>query len=234
MLAGGVEAAGWRFAGNLADLWCIMPEKPTLGVYNDGAPDEDPGKKALEERLQKTGLVSASLVAEIVERFQHKVIARNELQLQVGKIADEYLYLEKGYMRSFAFSTEGDEVTTNFYLPGQMVFEVSSFFNRTRSKEGIQALTDCEGWFLTYKALNELFHGFPEFREFGRSMLVKGFADLKIRMLSMITESAEERYAQLLQEQPEIFQHVSLKNIASYLGITDTSLSRIRKELSKR
>jgi len=196
--------------------------------------DEDPSKKALEERLQKTSLISASLVAEIVERFQHKLIARNELQLQVGKIADEYLYLEKGFMRSFAYTTEGDEVTTNFYLPGQMVFEASSFFNRTRSKEGIQALTDCEGWFLTYKALNDLFHGFPEFREFGRSMLVKGFADLKIRMLSMITETAEERYEQLLQDQPEIFQHASLKNIASYLGITDTSLSRIRKELSKR
>jgi CRP-like cAMP-binding protein len=196
--------------------------------------DEGPSKKALEERLQKTGVVSASLVAEIVERFQHKLIGRNELQLQVGKMADEYFYLEKGYMRSFAYSTEGDEVTTNFYLPGQMVFEVSSFFNRSRSKEGIQTLTDCEGWFLTYEALNDLFHGFPEFREFGRSMLVKGFADLKIRMLSMITETAEERYEQLLQAQPEIFQHASLKNIASYLGITDTSLSRIRKELSKR
>ncbi len=191
-------------------------------------------KKALVERLQKTGSVSASLVTEIVERFQHKLIARNEIQLQVGKIADEYLYLEKGYMRSFAYSTEGDEVTTNFYLPGQMVFEVSSFFNRTRSKEGIQALTDCEGWFLSYEALNDLFHGFPQFREFGRSMLVRGFADLKIRMLSMITETAEERYEQLLQDKPEIFQHASLKNIASYLGITDTSLSRIRKELSKR
>ena len=206
--------------------------KKGAGLFSGS--DEDPSKKALEERLQKTSLISASLVAEIVERFQHKLIARNELQLQVGKIADEYLYLEKGFMRSFAYTTEGDEVTTNFYLPGQMVFEASSFFNRTRSKEGIQALTDCEGWFLTYKALNDLFHGFPEFREFGRSMLVKGFADLKIRMLSMITETAEERYEQLLQDQPEIFQHASLKNIASYLGITDTSLSRIRKELSKR
>jgi len=206
--------------------------KKGAGLFSGS--DEDPSKKALEERLQKTSLISASLVAEIVERFQHKLIARNELQLQVGKIADEYLYLEKGFMRSFAYTTEGDEVTTNFYLPGQMVFEASSFFNRTRSKEGIQALTDCEGWFLTYRALNDLFHGFPEFREFGRSMLVKGFADLKIRMLSMITETAEERYEQLLQDQPEIFQHASLKNIASYLGITDTSLSRIRKELSKR
>jgi CRP-like cAMP-binding protein len=191
-------------------------------------------KKALEERLKKTSQVSSSLVSAIVDRYQHKLISRGEFQLEAGRVANEYLYLEKGYMRSFVYSTEGDEVTTNFHLPGQMVFEVSSFFNRTRSKEHIQALTDCEGWFLTYEALNGLFHELPEFREFGRSMLVKGFSDLKIRMLSMITETAEERYEQLLQNQPEIFQHASLKNIASYLGITDTSLSRIRKELSKR
>jgi CRP-like cAMP-binding protein len=209
-----------------------MSDQQTLQAH-DGE-DLSKRKKVLEAYMQRTSVVSASLVAEIVERFQHKLIARNEFLLEPGKVANEYLYLEKGCMRSFAWSTEGDEVTTNFFLHGQMVFEVSSFFNRTRSKEGIQALTDCEGWFLSYEALNGLFHGLPEFREFGRSMLVKGFADLKNRMLSMITETAEERYEQLLMNQPEIFQHASLKNIASYLGITDTSLSRIRKELSKR
>ena len=221
---------------NLADLYPIMPDQQTQHARNDGERGEDLAvrKKALEAQLQRTRPVSSSLVAKIVDRFQYKFIARNEFLLEPGKVANEYLYLEKGFMRSFAFSTEGDEVTTNFYLPGQMVFEVSSFFNRTRSKESIQALTDCEGWFFTYEILNDLFHGVPEFREFGRSMLVKGFADLKTRMLSMIMETAEERYEQLLKNQPEIFQHAPLKSIASYLGITDTSLSRIRKELSKK
>jgi len=82
--------------------------------------------------------------------------------------------------------------------------------------------------------LNKLFHELYEFREFGRHILVKGFAALKSRMLSMITETAEERYAGLLKTNPEIFQHAPLKTIASYLGITDTSLSRIRKEFSKK
>ncbi|MEO6631596.1 MAG: Crp/Fnr family transcriptional regulator, partial [Mucilaginibacter sp.] len=118
--------------------------------------------------------------------------------------------------------------------PGQIVFEVSSFFNRTRSKENIQALTDCEGWFISFEQLNNLFHDLPEFREFGRGVLVKAFAALKNRTLMMITETAEERYAFLLKTNPEIFQHAPLKNIASYLGITDTSLSRIRKEFSKK
>ena len=64
-------------------------------------------------------------------------------------------------------------------------------------------------------------------------ILVNGFITLKERMLSMINLTAEQRYEQLLIAKPEIFQHASLKTIASYLGITDTSLSRIRKEFSK-
>jgi len=73
-----------------------------------------------------------------------------------------------------------------------------------------------------------------DFRDFGRSILVKGFSSLKIRMLSMITETAEQRYDTLLKTNPEIFQQAALKYIASFLGITDTSLSRIRKEYAKK
>jgi len=191
-------------------------------------------KEKLTEFFQNESLGSSLVRKEITAHFTSKNIFKNQFQLTAGKISNEYLFLEKGYMRAFAHDTQGSEVTTNFYLPGQVIFEVSSFFNRTRSKENIQALTDCEGWYITYEQLNNLFHALPQFREFGRSILVNGFADLKTRMLAMITETAEERYAHLLKTNPEIFQHAPLKNIASYLGITDTSLSRIRKELSKK
>jgi CRP-like cAMP-binding protein len=191
-------------------------------------------KDTLTTHLQNANLVSFSASTEIANQFTGKIIAKNQLLLTEGRICDEYLFLEKGYMRAFAHDTNGNEVTTNFYSPGQIIFEVSSFFNRTKSKENIQALTGCEGRYITYEQLNNLFHALPQFREFGRSVLVKGFAELKIRTLSMITETAEERYETLLKTNPEIFQHAPLKNIASYLGITDTSLSRIRKELSKK
>ena len=191
-------------------------------------------KEKLTDYFQHEKLISFPVRNEIAANFQHKVILKNQFLLTSGKVCDDYLFLEKGYMRSFAHDTQGNEVTTNFYLPGEMIFEVSSFFNRTRSKENIQALTDCEGWVITFAQLNSLFHSLPEFREFGRSVLVKGFSQLKTRTLSMITETAEERYTELLQNNPEIFQHAPLKNIASYLGITDTSLSRIRKDLAKK
>jgi CRP-like cAMP-binding protein len=184
--------------------------------------------------LRSTNLVSFSAAIEIADHFTHKIIPKNQFLLIEGKISDDYLFLENGYMRAFAHDTDGNEVTTNFCYPGDVIFEVYSFFSRTRSKENIQALTDCEGWSITYEQLNNLFHALPEFREFGRATLVKGFAALKTRMLTMITETAEERYEHLLKTKPEIFQHAPLKNIASYLGITDTSLSRIRKDLARK
>jgi CRP-like cAMP-binding protein len=162
-----------------------------------------------------SNLVSFPKAQEIASHFTQKIIHKNAFHLTEGNHCNEYLFLEKGFMRSFAHDTEGNEVTTNFYSEHQVVFEVSSFFNRTISRENIQALTDCEGWFITYEQLNMLFHSLPEFRDFGRSILVKGFAALKSRVLSMITETAEERYAQLLKNNPEIFQHAPLIIIAS-------------------
>lgn len=188
----------------------------------------------LVDFLRNTNLVSAQTAESIAVEFIPKKIMANQFLLKEGMISDEYVFLETGFMRAFAHDVEGNEVTTNFYSGNQLVFEVSSFFNRTKSKENIQAIDDCSGWFITYKQLNNLFHSLPEFRDFGRSVLVKGFAALKTRVLSMITETAEVRYEALLNSKPEIFQHVPLKYIASYLGITDTSLSRIRKIYSKK
>jgi len=185
---------------------------------------------SLESFLILTDLISSSSAKEIASNFSFKEIPRNDFHLRAGNYSNEYLFLEKGFLRSFATDLKGNEITTGFYGPGQVVFEVSSFFKRTQSKENIQALAESEGYFLTYEELNRLFHGMPEFREFGRSVLVKGFAALKGRMLSMITETAEQRYHSLLHHNPGIFQASPLKYIASYLGITDTSLSRIRRE----
>jgi CRP-like cAMP-binding protein len=180
------------------------------------------------------GLFERPVAEEIAGPFTEKMIGKNDLFLKEGKVCDEYFFLESGFMRSFAYDTDGNDTTTSFHPAGSVVFEVSSFFHRTISRENIQAMTDCTGWFITYQQLNKLFHELYEFREFGRHILVKGFAALKSRMLSMITETAEERYAGLLKTNPEILQHAPLKTIASYLGITDTSLSRIRKEFSKK
>jgi len=191
-------------------------------------------RKKLIAFFDATGLIPYAAAETIAARFSFLNITKNDLLLKAGTLPDRYLFLESGYIRAYTYDLEGNEITTGFYQPNDVVFEVASFFNRSRSKEYMQALSDGYGWFITYQDLNELFHTLPEFRDFGRAMLVKGFSALKNRMLSTITETAEERYIDLLHSHPDLFRYASLKHIATYLGITDSSLSRIRAGLYKK
>jgi CRP-like cAMP-binding protein len=177
---------------------------------------------------------STSSLEKIVSEFEEISLMKNEFFLQEGKISNEYLFLSEGFMRSFTLDTKGNEVTTYFHGKNKVVFEVSSFFMRIPSTESIQALTDSKGYVISFDTLNRLFHAMPEYREFGRAMLVKEFAAFKQRTLALINKSAEERYALLMQTNKEVFQYAPLKYIASFLGITDTSLSRIRKAYLKK
>lgn len=191
-------------------------------------------KEYLQKFFENSGKFNAIKAKEIAGYFEVKEVSKGSFFLKEGQVSNEYMILERGFMRAFSFDPDGNEVTTAFHTTTYPVFEVASFFNRTPSRENIQALTDCDGWVITYEKLNSLFHSIPEFRNFGRSILVMGFASLKTRMLSLVTETAEERYISLLKSNPEIFHYAPLKQIASYLGITDTSLSRIRKDMMKK
>lgn len=167
----------------------------------------------------------------IIARFEKVTFVRNQLLLSEGRTAKNYWFVENGFLRSFAVNTEGRDITTNFYTEGDIVIDWPSFFMRTPARENIQALTDCICWQLDFDSFQELFHGIKAFREQGRSRLVYSYFALKNHDISMISDQAKDRYKRLLEEKPQIFQNVSLKQIATYLGITDTSLSRIRREL---
>jgi CRP-like cAMP-binding protein len=169
----------------------------------------------------------------IAAHFEELEFSKNEYLLKKGKVSD-YYYLAEGFVRAFTHDTEGHEITTFFYPHGRVAFEASSFFLHQPSTEYLQAITDCRVYATNFEKLNMLFHSVPEFREFGRAMLVKEFVAYKQRTLSMINKSAEERYTNLVADNKDIFKYAQLKHIASYLGITDTSLSRIRKEFAKK
>jgi len=169
----------------------------------------------------------------IASKFEQRHFLKGEYFLKQGKTCNEYYFLADGYARSYTHDLDGNDVTTAFYGSGQIVCELFSFFKRQPSKENITSLTQCDAWCLSFDKLQEIFHAMPLFREFGRAILVNAYAGLKTRMMSMLQETAEERYTQLLKSNPGIFQHAPLKQIASYLGVTDTSLSRIRKEFAK-
>jgi CRP-like cAMP-binding protein len=191
-------------------------------------------KGNLIQLFQNVLPMSIGKAEQLAEKFNAKKIARNEYLLKEGVVCNESHFIDEGIMRSYIYDVDGNEVTTAFYSKKMHTSDLLSFFKRTPSKEYIQALTDCETWYITYQDMQESFHTIPEFREFGRLNIINQYGILKQRMLSMLQETAELRYVNLINSNPEVIQNVPLKYIASYLGITDTSLSRIRKDLVKK
>src|SRR5262245_34613405 len=108
--------------------------------------------------FKSSNLVTHKTADEIAGMFSPKEVKKNEFLIKEGRTCNEYYFLEHGFVRSFAHDTEGNDITTNFYSANQVVFEVHSFFNRVTSKENYQAIVDCEGWYITYEQLNQLFH----------------------------------------------------------------------------
>ncbi len=172
-------------------------------------------------------LESISKIFEVLE------LDKGEYFLKQGRISGSLILFE-GYLRAYTFSENGDEVTTAFYGPPRLIFDVASFFQQKPSVENIIALTKVKGYYSDYNSVDKLFHEHALWREFGRAMLAKEYILFKDRTMRLINLSAEEHYAHLMETNFEIFQIAQLRHIASYLNITDTSLSRIRRDFFKK
>lgn len=168
----------------------------------------------------------------LIDAHENVDFNKGDLILKEGKIANDYFILQTGLVRSFVHDYTGNDITTNFFTENDLVVEVLSLFQRVPSQENIIALTDCKAWKMHFDIFQQLFHSIEGVREWGRSWMSGQLFLCKQRAVEMITEPATSRYLKLMKEKPEIIQNAPLKYIASYLGITDTSLSRIRKELS--
>ncbi len=169
---------------------------------------------------------------KIMGQYQRLEFARNEYLIPEGSQADFYYFLETGFARSYVIDLEGNDITTKFFGPTDIVIDWHSYFLKTKCRENTKAITPCVAWKITFDNFMKLF-SIEAFREVGRTRLVNHYFELKTHSVSIIADAAKDRYLNLLKSKPDLIQNVPLKQIATYLGITDTSLSRIRKEISE-
>lgn len=186
----------------------------------------------LTEHIFKRENFSPDELALILAQFKKVELKKNDYFIEEHKIANYYFFLESGFARSFAIDLEGNDITTKFFTPKDIIIDWHSFFLKIPCREYVQATTSCVAWKITFENFMKLFK-IEAFREVGRTRLVNTYFTLKNHTLSMIAEQAKDRYLHLVKTQPEVIHNVPLKHIATYLGVTDTSLSRIRKDILK-
>ena len=167
----------------------------------------------------------------ILAQFEEINFYKNDFLIEKGKVANYYYFLEKGFLRSFTIDIDGNDISTKFFSEKDIVIDWNSYFLKKPCKESIQAITKGKCWKISFENFMKLFN-IEAFREVGRTRLINNYFELKDHSISVIADQAKDRYLNLIKEKPTIIQNVPLKHIATYLGITDTSLSRIRKEIT--
>jgi len=167
----------------------------------------------------------------IAAYFERETYGRGTLLIEDGKTSRKSYFLKSGIIRCYIIDLKGDEVTTRFYSAPDFLNDFLSYFEQKPSEENYELITDCVLHSIHYDNMQHCFHTIPEFREWGRLLLTLNYVHINRHMISLHKETAQQRYLNLLKKHPEIIQTVPLHMIASYLGITKYSLSRIRKEI---
>ncbi len=138
----------------------------------------------------------------------------------------------EGYFRSYMTDKNGVEKNVFLFLPRQVVVSYKSFVHEVPCDYYTQALTDARAVCITLNDLKMLYKKSHAWERFGRLMAERAFDVANDRAESFMFKTAEERYVELVQQQPDIIQNIPLYHISSYLGIAGPSLSRIRKRIS--
>ncbi len=159
----------------------------------------------------------------------HKV-KRNTIILSQGEVCTQFYFLEKGCMRTYYITKEGQEKTRLISFDNSPVTALTSFITQKPSVEYIDALEDSELLSISHADFVILLDEIPSWALFYRKMLELAFAFQNNRIEDLVTLSAKERYEKLLKEQPHYIQRLSNRVVATYLGISQETLSRLKSK----
>ena len=149
----------------------------------------------------------------------------------VGEIAREAYFINKGLARLYCLK-EGEEISANFVFENNFIAALESVLLKTQSRQAVETIEECELLVINKVKLDELTATYPRFNILSKALAEFAFITLQRRASSFILDSPEERYMNMLKERPNMLERVPQHMIASYLGVTPVSLSRIRGRIS--
>jgi len=155
---------------------------------------------------------------------------KRHILLKAGQVENHLSFIDTGIVR-FYIPKEENDLTFAFAFGNNFVSGYDSFLTRKMSDYQIETLTKTILWRLTYNDLQEIYNETEIGNAIGRQASEDLFLKKSKRELSLLNETAEKRYRNLFTEQPLLLQHIPLKYLASYIGVTPQALSRIRKRI---
>ncbi len=173
--------------------------------------------------------LSEDLKSELTNRLKPIIFKKGELVLDANQICKESYFIRKGVLRTY-FLKDGKEISEYFSSANEWVNSPKSFMQRKKDMYYIDAVEDTTAFLLKVNDLVFLFDNFPEMERYARLSMGSVFGHLMERIASMRFTSAKERYLHFKNVYADIYPRIPLGMVASYIGITQETLSRIRSE----
>lgn len=173
--------------------------------------------------------LSDAALEDIASRFTKRTVKKNEYLLQQGEICKDLVFVQQGCLRLYHL-VDGIEVSVWFAFHHSSAIEIHSFISQTPSSYFLQAIEDSDILYLPKSELNKLYVTHPPMQEMMRKFWEDVILHLLDRFTALQRDSAEKRYRDLLSK-PAYMQRIPQKYLASFIGVTPTSLSRIRRNI---
>ncbi|RFZ92891.1 Crp/Fnr family transcriptional regulator [Mucilaginibacter conchicola] len=170
---------------------------------------------------------SAALDRRFREILKEEKLPKGHHLLTEGETAKKIYFINKGFARAYHYNNDR-ECTSWFMAEGDLMISVYSFYTQQPAMENIELLTDCELLSMTWNQLQSIYADFPEYNYTGRIVTEKYYMLAEERAIIHRTMSAAERYQLLLKKYPQVLLNAKLSQVASFLGITPETLSRVR------
>lgn len=166
-----------------------------------------------------------------ISSLKHKKLRKRQYLVQEGDVTQYEYFVDSGCLRTFYVDNKGMEHNVQFSIEDWWTGDMYSFLTRTPAKYNIVAIEDSELFCIERTVQEDLYAKIPKFEKFFRHLLQNAFVAQQERILAGMSETAEERYLHFREKYPSMDKRIPLNQIASYLGITPESLSRIRRQL---
>lgn len=187
----------------------------------------------LKEYFNIISSISEETWLAIFPLFSHKELKEGEYFIEEGKFAKEIAFLEEGCVRAFFTNENAKEYNKQFFVGPNLIGAYTSLLTQQPNLIPQQALTDCKIWVANFTELEKKFDQFHDLERLGRKIAEFYFLQKEAKELEMALQDATQRYLLFRKQFPTLEQTIPQYHIASYLGISATQLSRLRKKLSE-
>ena len=189
-------------------------------------------QKSIISDIFKDISFSKEEILVIENKFEKSILKKKDVLLKKGDTVRYQYYISTGCLRTYFVDNSGKEYTVQFAIQDWWISDYTAFFTTSKAVMTIDCIQDAAVYKVSKRDMESLYTEIPQLETFFRKKMEMAFASFQKRILGTLSQSTKEKYTSFIQTYPNIEQSVKNYHIASYLGVTTETLSRIRKEMT--